>query len=919
MKQGIFSILTLAILLGPASARADVFLDGSMGAAGAVSGPAYDIKSEYGRRAGGNLFHSFRTFSVDTGETAVFSGPDIVENIISRVTGGASSWIDGLIRSSISGADMYLVNPAGVMFGGNASLDVGGSFHVSTADYLRMADDERFYAIPRAGEELSSAPPSAFGFLDADPAPIVLSGGGEIDPPEGEVPGGLAAPAGETLSLIGGDVTVEGAFYWDPFDGVTKSASGLSAPAGRIQIAAMAGAGEVTPGSLDLSVSSDALGVVSLSDETVLDVSGTGAVEGLRGSGDIFIRGGQFVATESTIKADNAWDADGGMIDIRADTVGLSGTDIFSDAQGTGKGGSIHIDAAESLTVADFSRVFADAAGSGDAGGVAIETDRLDMKTGGMLSSDTYGAGRGGSVTVRAGSVHIADPDTKIFAGAQGLGPDAGDAGTIRIEAETFSLTHQGNISTDTYYGAGRGGDIRITGPDGGFAASVLVEDAQILSGAVNGGESDAGSGGTVEIRAADIVFSGGGRIGSQSIGGGRGGDVRLEADTIRFSGENELGEASRIYTTALETEDYAGDAGDIRLTAQDIRFTDRGGVEASTEGPGNAGVIEISAGRLRLDSGGTISSASRAEGPGGDAGRIILHADDGILLETEGAVTTETSGQGRAGNISVTAPSIDMATGARISSASLSAGKGGDAGVVAAEADALTMRSQSLISTASFGQGDAGDIRLTVGVLDMSGGSVVSSESFSEDNGGDAGTISAAIEGAVRLWENSALTTEALGGGGGRILVTAGQEIYLLDSELTSSVKIGEGQGGDINTSSEFVILNRSSITANADLGDGGAIFILTENYLKAFHSIISASSRRGNDGTVRIVAPSLDIVGGIIQLPAGFLDAARWARVPCELRSGETVSRFVIRKRDAAPDRPDDLQPSQRFWFGP
>ena len=120
-----------ALLHGPARAQS-ITVDGRLSAARTLAGPNYAIGPELGRQVGPNLFHSFGRFGLNTGESATFSGPASVGNVIGRVTGGAPSSIDGTVRSAIPGANLYLINPAGVVFGPNARVDVPGSFHATT-------------------------------------------------------------------------------------------------------------------------------------------------------------------------------------------------------------------------------------------------------------------------------------------------------------------------------------------------------------------------------------------------------------------------------------------------------------------------------------------------------------------------------------------------------------------------------------------------------------------------------------------------------------------------------------------------------------------------------------------------------------------------------------------------------------------
>src|SRR2546423_1618799 len=108
----LFCSCLLCTLLLPAS-QAQITLDGSLGPRGALTGPNYAIPDSVGQIRGPNLFHSFSQFNLSQGESATFTGPNTIANIIGRVTGGSPSSIDGTIRSQIPGAHLYLFNPSG--------------------------------------------------------------------------------------------------------------------------------------------------------------------------------------------------------------------------------------------------------------------------------------------------------------------------------------------------------------------------------------------------------------------------------------------------------------------------------------------------------------------------------------------------------------------------------------------------------------------------------------------------------------------------------------------------------------------------------------------------------------------------------------------------------------------------------------
>jgi len=402
-------------------------LDGSIGNAGKINlpGPDYQIKPEYGKQSGANLFHSFQQFNIHNGESATFSGPASVKNIISRVTGGSASWIDGKLASTISGADLYFLNPAGVMFGSNAALDLSGSFHVSTADYLKMGDNGRFYAEPMADEVLSVAAPTAFGFLPPSVppdrrdegmiAPISIEGNGYIPPEKwgGVLYKGLTVPGDKTLSIIGGDIDIKNGNY-TTINGETQPLGSLLIPEkGRINLASAASAGEVFLKETGIDISSEKSGNITLSEQSAIHVGG----------GKIYIRGGALVADNAYINAGQVAFPDGrivggtdGRIDIDVNTLSFSNdSGIFMDTFGTGNAGALNIHAAESVNFSN-SGITSATHGSGNAGTIHISTPELSLSDKAGITASSAGKGNAGGITLEVSNL-ILDNNSSVSSG----------------------------------------------------------------------------------------------------------------------------------------------------------------------------------------------------------------------------------------------------------------------------------------------------------------------------------------------------------------------------------------------------------------------------------------------------------------------------------------------------------------------
>ena len=978
----LFIFLLLASLTLNGFTFAEVVTDGSLGGPKGPVGPGtvpgvgtttYQITDSLGKRAGQNLFHSFEKFNVLTNQSATFTGPGDIRNVVSRVTGGTSSWIDGTLRSTIQGANLYFLNPWGVVFGPNASLDVKGSFHVSTADYLRFEDGSIFYSAPGPADQvLSTASPAAFGFLSPNPQGI------------GVWQSFLEVPAGETLSVVGGDLDIINSY--------------LIAPSGRINLASAASPGEVIPGLAGqapalLIQNMERKGTISIDQESVIDVSGYPG-------GTVLIRAGRLVLdNKSLLSADNSGDSPGSnpAIRIAAEEVTLDNQSWMTAAVfGAGTGGNIEIDAPK-LTLLNGSFIGALPwwGSTGIGGDINIATANLEISGESSISSDNRGSSHGGRLTIEAtdsvllsslyssissaswasgdaGSIHISAPVLIIKDEAAVYGDTFGDGrgGDISIVAGKLSLLSGGSISSSASGGTGDGGDLSITateslsisgkGPNGlqssllsrtidaGNAGriEIITPVLDIGDGGVIGADTvltagsmpllgGTGQAGDIDITIGILNLTGGGRILNNAFGTtGNGGDISVRAsDSVMIADKDAQGNPSGIFTYAAA----AGDAGNILLSAPNVALSNGASIGADTIGDGQAGKIDLTVQRLTLSGGATISSGS--VGGSGNGGNIHVSAADAVTLsglfsdiststagagrggdiavssstltlQNQAALYADTIGSGQGGNIQMKVGTLSVNDGSRISSSAFdSAGDGGSVTVQADKDISLTGAFSGVYSVSS-GDGKGGDIKLRAADIRLTDGAQISASSKGT---GDAGNIDIAATGSF-ISRNSKVSTSSKNADGGNIEITAPYMVYLKESEITASVGGGASTvGGNISIDPQFVILDHSKIIANAFEGRGGNIRIVAGVYLSDPYSLVDASSALGIDGNVDIRAPLTEISGTLVPLGEDFISAFELLREPCMARiRGGKYSSFIVSGRDGLPIEPGRLLPS-------
>ncbi len=638
--------------------HAEVVLDGTLGSSGALQGPDFAIESHLGQQLGNNLFHSFGTFNLNHNESAIFSGPNSIKHVISRVTGGKSSYINGLLRSTIPNADMYFLNPAGIMFGEQARLDVQGSLHVSTANYLRLGEEGRFDATRPEQSLLTVAPPTAFGFLDESFAGISTERSF------------LAVPGDKTLSFTGGHLTFR--------DSQLTTGENLTIKRdktnGQVYLVSVASAGEVFVNPEAGGISTKAFeqyGRITITDSTPvadraerdignIDVSGAGG-------GKVYIHGGQifmenaYIFTNTSAKNNNqgitinATDTltltngtkitaesldkssgKAGSITLTADKIRLTdGTQLVSTTQNANPAGNITATATAEITIAGqmdkFSSGFvSNTVSTGTGGQITVIAPTLAID-GGVIRADTDGLGNAGNVLVQVDTLTLKDGgQINSSAGNKDTTYDDGNGGTLTIEAQTAILiTGYNSGLLSNVFTAGEGGTIKITAP------VIEIQDG----GTIQAGTQGLGKGGTITINVGNLTIKNNGKINASTLGFGQGGDVKIQARHISLTDKG----------TITARSDAIGDAGYLELQVEDSLCMQNGFIQTEAVSADGGDITIYSPGYLYLTNSQITTDVKAEEG---DGGNITLNPK---FLALDDSKITAKAVSGDGGNINIT------------------------------------------------------------------------------------------------------------------------------------------------------------------------------------------------------------------------------------------------------------------------
>ncbi|MCC5633122.1 S-layer family protein [Nostoc sphaeroides CHAB 2801] len=625
-----------AILPWSGSANAQVTSDGTTKTI--VNPNANNFTILNGIEKGNNLFHSFNNFSVPTGGSANFdliNTPNIT-TIFSRVTGGNVSNIDGLIQTlnTNNPVSLFLMNPAGIIFGKNAQLNIGGSFISTTANSIKFADGLEFSAINSQSASLLSINVPLGLQMGSNPASITVQGTGHsLTNPSGlplvtQNPSAteLRVQPGKTLALVGGNLELKGAT--------------LTAKQGQVELGSVSGAGLVglipiaqgyTLGYED----GQSFGDIQLAGRSLLDISGVNA-------GSVQIRGRHIQFTDgSLVLARNFGNLPGSDIRLQAteaiDLIGRTADNTI------------------------ISGVRTEAVGIGASGNISVITPRLTLQQGAGLNSTSVGVAPSGNIHIEATAIELSGFSANSVTSLSTSGFGSGNTGDISINTNSL-LVSQGASLISATFGSGSSGKVTIRtnqttvmgeGPDGIYSNISSITFAT-------------GNAKTLTLDTAKLQILDGGAVGTTTFFAGNGGDLSINAtESIEISGRSQSNNSSiNSSSTRLSPilrqrfglpDKLTANAGNVSITTPNLTVTDGGTVSVTSQGSGNGGSLNITANTIRLERIGSIQAQTES----GNGGNIDLQVGNLLLLRDNSAIAATAGGNGDGGNININAPII--------------------------------------------------------------------------------------------------------------------------------------------------------------------------------------------------------------------------------------------------------------------
>jgi filamentous hemagglutinin family protein len=867
-----------------------------------------------GTQAESNLFHSFQDFSVTTGETAFFNNNLNIQNIISRVTGENISNIDGLIKAN-GNANLILINPNGINFGGNASLDIGGSFLGSTADSVIFADGTVFNAKDTQVNPLLTISVPLGLQMGQNSGEINVSGEGHnlsvADPLFSPIifseRSGLRVKPGETLGLVG--------------KGINLNGGTIAAPGGRVELGSVA-AGIVKLNFADPNLSlsyeeNSVLDKIELRSQALADATGTELIPG----GSIQVQGKHLTLSDgSLLLVQNLAQQEAGIINVNAsESVTISGTNnngtirssLTNETLGIGKGGNIQVNTRQltvdqgativaktlspgtatggnvNINAIDLikvigsnsnnpsitSSIVAASFGAGDGGNNNITTNFLNTQAGGTVAATAFNTGNGGDIKITANNIELVGIEPVVFAPsaitASTLG--TGNAGNLTINTGTLTLLKGGRVDASTA-AIGNAGSITINATDfiqvsdtvsGSLNPSLIASSANILDPSLQQllglPPIPSGNSGEVNINTPQLNVTDGALITTRNDGLGNSGSIRINADSVSLN--NDGGITSQIGIRPSASLDNDNDF------PANLNFKNNTSLNSAQNATDiQVGSIDITTKKLLVGGGSGISTDTFTNLTGGN---ITINGTESITVQGFSAInpnklsfiSTSSFGSGDAGDLNISTSKLTILDGSRVGAGTFGTGLGGDVNVKATELIEVigaepSQSVASLLGASSLGAGNAGNLTIdTAKLIVRDGGRIDSSGAAT----GSAGNVDIKASDAIAIsGQIPGTNTPSLISSGVNIEDEISRQIFRLPP-------VPNGDAGNVNITTDVLkITDGAEVSVvNEGLGDAGKLEINANSIWLENQGKLSAATKSGVGGNITLLADNVFLRG--------------------------------------------------------